>query len=125
MPKGALLHVHLDLTVNAHSLLRLALLHKPIHIQTSEVITSANLSSVVPTIEPLSPDFKADAFSLTDPNYVPDSWVPLQCARELFNKDLGGPEGFDTWLTNHMIINARSAYVTHNNNAQVWNTACL
>lgn len=125
MPKGALLHVHLELTVDAHSLLRLALPHRSIHIRSPEVITSVNLSSVVPEIKPLDPDFKAEVFSLTDPTYIPASWAPLHCARELFNKDLGGSRGFDKWVTNHMVINASTAYVTHNNNKRVWYTVCF
>lgn len=119
MPKGALLHVHLDLAVDARSLLRLALLHRSIHIRSPEVITSVNLPSVVPEVKPLDPDFKAESFSLTDSTYIPDSWAPLHRARELFSKDLGGSQGFDKWVTDHMVINASAAYVTHNNNNRV------
>ncbi|KAI6036488.1 Metallo-dependent hydrolase [Pisolithus microcarpus] len=120
MPKGALLHVHLDLTVSPHTLLRFALQYSSFHIRSSEVVTCLNVSSVVPEIRPLAPDFPAEASSLTDACYPPMSWVPLCQARELFNEALGGPEGFDRWVTGHMSINPSTAYVTHNNNIRIW-----
>ncbi|KAL4067730.1 hypothetical protein J3A83DRAFT_4253973 [Scleroderma citrinum] len=120
MPKGALLHVHLELTVDAHFLIRLALPHTSIHIRSPEVITSANMSSVVPEIKPLDPDFEAEASSLTDPDYIPGSWIPLHRARELFDQGLGSSQGFDIWITSHMVITANAAYVTHNNNHRIW-----
>lgn len=120
MPKGALLHVHLDLTVSPHTLLSFALQYSAFHIRSSEVVTSLNISSVVPEIRPFAPDFPAEASSLTDACYPPMSWVPLRRARELFNETLGGPEGFDRWVTGHMSINPSTAYVTHNNNIRIW-----
>ncbi|KAG6334773.1 hypothetical protein ID866_4325 [Astraeus odoratus] len=120
MPKGALLHVHLDLTVNAPFLLRLALEYPSIHIRTPAVVTPDNASSIVPEIKPLDSDFVAKASSLTDVLYSPGAWVPLHEAREQFSPALGGPEGFDTWVTGHMSINCTAAYETHNNYIRIW-----
>ncbi|KIJ69088.1 hypothetical protein HYDPIDRAFT_23945 [Hydnomerulius pinastri MD-312] len=120
MPKGALLHAHLDLTVDAKTLLDLALPHRAIHIRSPEVLTSSNMQSTEPELRPLSPDYTTGASSLTDPSYPSMSWVPLQEARKNFDKSLGGPEGFDNWLVNKMSINPSEAYVTHNNNIRIW-----
>ncbi|KAI6045539.1 Metallo-dependent hydrolase [Pisolithus marmoratus] len=120
MPKGALLHAHLDLTVSPSNLLRFALQYPTFHIRTSEVITSLNISSIVPEIRPLTPDFPTEACSLTDANYPPMSWVLLSQARERFDETLGGPEGFDGWVTGHLSIDPCTAYVTHNNNIRIW-----
>ncbi|KAI6028501.1 Metallo-dependent hydrolase [Pisolithus orientalis] len=120
MPKGALLHAHLDLTVDPYTLLHFALRYPSFHIRSSEVITSSNISSIVPEIRPLAPDFPAEASSLTDPSYPPMSWVPFSRARERFDEAFGGPEGFDRWVTGYMSINPSAAYVTHNNNIRIW-----
>ncbi|KAF9227808.1 Metallo-dependent hydrolase [Gyrodon lividus] len=120
MPKGALLHVHLDLTVGAKTLLEMALQHPSIHISSSEVITSSNMSFIEPKLKPLAPNFIANATSLTDPSYHPNTWVPLSVAREKFHATLGGPGGFHTWLISKMSINPSDAYVTHNNNIRIW-----
>lgn len=119
MPKGALLHVHLDLTVGARTLLDIALRHPAIHISSPELITSANMAFVRPNMWPIPLKSIASVASLTDPAYSPNTWVPLATARERFDPTLGGPDGFDRWLISKMSINPSDAYITHNNNIRV------
>ncbi|KAF8559676.1 Metallo-dependent hydrolase [Imleria badia] len=116
MPKGALLHTHLDLTVGARTLLDIALRHPAIHISAPEWITSANMAFIQPNLRPITTNSNASVTSLTDPAYHPDAWVPLATARERFDAPLGGPDGFDRWLISKMSINPSDAYITHNNN---------
>jgi len=33
---------------------------------------------------------------------------------------MGGPDGFDKWLTESMSISSVAAYDTHNNNIKIW-----
>jgi adenosine deaminase CECR1 len=120
MPKGALLHAHLDLTVGAKTLLDIALRYPAVHVSSPECITPANMVSIQPNLRPITANQNAAVTSLTDRAYRPDSWIPLAVARERFDPALGGPEGFDRWLTSKMSINPSDAYITHNNNIRIW-----
>ncbi|OAX42024.1 adenosine deaminase-related growth [Rhizopogon vinicolor AM-OR11-026] len=120
MPKGALLHVHLDLTINGTTLLALALQHPSIHIRASQQITPASIKSVDIEFRPLPPNFVHRCISLCLPTYKPDEWVPLRRAREQFDAALGGTQGFDRWIASCLTINPSDAYVTHNDNIRIW-----
>ena len=119
MPKGALLHAHLDATVNAEVLIQLALQHPNIHVRTSERLTTANVGSVLPEFRALA-SAKYSPLSLTAESYQPGTWVPLLRVREGFPSDLGGPSGFDRWLVRVMTISPSEAYKTHNTTAKVY-----
>lgn len=119
MPKGALLHAHLGLTIGAKTLLDIALRHPAIHIAVPKSITSSNMAFMQPDLKPIHTNSNASVSSLTDPGYHPNTWVPLATARERFDAALGGPDGFDRWLISKMTINPSDAYITHNNNIRV------
>jgi adenosine deaminase CECR1 len=114
MPKGALLHIHLDATVDANVLFRMALCYPLMHVRTQAVITSSNIVDALPEFMPLAaPEDSVDC-SLTHQSYTPGAWVPLSVARERFDPAMGGPEGFDKWVIGSMTINPSEAHVTHN-----------
>jgi adenosine deaminase CECR1 len=115
MPKGALLHAHFDATVNASYLLEMALKEHAIHVRTPEPLTAQNIGSILPEFEPLPAEFYnfADT-SLTSSAYVGNTWVNIARARETFDLALGGPEGFDKWVIDAMMIRPAEAYGTHN-----------
>lgn len=114
MPKGALLHAHLDATVNAKFLWQLALKQPALHVRVPRVLNTSTLSSTLPEFRALPREQFSDVSSLTDGAYEPGFWVALQTARETFDVDLGGPEGFDNWAIGSMMINPTEAYNTHN-----------
>ena len=117
MPKGGLLHAHLDATVSARVLLQIALKYPAIHVRTAERLTSDTLKTVLPEFWPLRrPEWTA-LTSLTSDAYVPGSWVPLANARKTFA--FGGPEGFDEWVVAALTINPSEAYGTHDTTAKV------
>ncbi|EGN95555.1 hypothetical protein SERLA73DRAFT_113169 [Serpula lacrymans var. lacrymans S7.3] len=119
MPKGALLHAHLDVTVNASTLLKLALQQSAIHIRVpTPVSIGVPLSAIVPDFSVQHHDFHAEFLSLCDVSYVPNAWVSLRKAREMFSPTLGGPDGFEQWIIGALSINATEAYLTHNTNAK-------
>ncbi|ESK83975.1 cecr1 family adenosine [Moniliophthora roreri MCA 2997] len=123
MPKGALLHAHLDGTVNVKFLLKLAVKQPAIHVRATERLRSQNLTSVLPEFKALSQNEYPEAqnlVGLTDESYQPGSWVPIQKARELFGLELGGPEGFDRWVTRWLTIEPSEAYGTHNTSTKIW-----
>nr|VWP00298.1 Inositol-pentakisphosphate 2-kinase (EC (Inositol-1,3,4,5,6-pentakisphosphate 2-kinase) (Ins(1,3,4,5,6)P5 2-kinase) (InsP5 2-kinase) [Ganoderma boninense] len=120
MPKGGLLHLHLGMVVRADKLLKLGLQYPAMHVRVSAPLTTETLGTVQPTFRALPPELWTAHPSLTDALYVPGSWVPLQSARNNFSKALGGPAGFDRWVTDWMVINPSEAYGTHNSPDKIW-----
>ncbi|KAF9448874.1 Metallo-dependent hydrolase [Macrolepiota fuliginosa MF-IS2] len=115
MPKGALLHAHLDATVNVSLLYELALKEQAIHVRIPEQLTAANIGSVLPEFRGLpAKSYGLDGISLTSSAYTPNTWVNIARARETFDTSLGGPEGFDKWVLDAMTIRPDEAYGTHN-----------
>lgn len=116
MPKGALLHAHLDATVNAEFLYKKAFDFPEIHVRAPEVITTENKSYIIPQFLAIPEGTKSVEFgtvSVSDSSYQPNTWVPFQQARQEFSQALGGPEGFDKWTIGSMTINPTEAYETH------------
>ncbi|KAF8891209.1 hypothetical protein BD779DRAFT_1670856 [Infundibulicybe gibba] len=123
MPKGALLHSHLDATVNAEFLLKLALAQPALHVRVTQPLSPGNLRgsmAVLPEFRALPQESFSDASSLTDHDYVPGTWVSMQRARGTFDPNLGGPEGFDKWTVGSMTIHPLEAYGTHNTISKIW-----
>ena len=112
MPKGALLHAHLDATVDKAYLLELALKEPFLHVRTSCVVTAANSTATVPEFRAFKEAQPCQSASVTDPGYPADGWIPLRQARESFSP--GGPDAFDKWVLGAMTINPAEAYGTHN-----------
>lgn len=119
MPKGALLHSHLDATVNARVLLNIAIKHPAIHVRTSIRLTGETINTVLPEFRPLPQDEWTSLGNLTDSVYEPGQWVPLLNARSAFDSGLGGTAGFDEWAVRALTINPTEAYHTHNTTAKV------
>lgn len=117
MPKGGLLHVHLDAAVNVEVLMRLVEQHPVFYVSVDEVLAEGTLSSTLPRFEVLPEGTRCQA-SLTDESYILGSWVPYLYARETFS--LGGPKGFDTWVKASMTINPQEAYTTYNSSLKIW-----
>lgn len=111
-PKGAILHCHLDATVDQAFLLKTALSHRPLHMRVPKALSPSNLKSNLPEFRALPPNEYSTAKSLD--SVEPGQWVPLIAARDNFDQALGGPEGFDRWVIGSMTINPAEAYGTHN-----------
>ncbi|KAJ3801503.1 hypothetical protein GGU11DRAFT_769377 [Lentinula aff. detonsa] len=121
MPKGGLLHAHLDATVNVSFLLKAAMNYPAVHVRASTALNATNIGSVLPEMSVLPQQLRTSSdITLTDHNYIPDTWVPMVKARESFDSQLGGPEGFDRWITAALTINPTEAYVTHNTVTKIW-----
>jgi adenosine deaminase CECR1 len=114
MPKGALLHVHLEATLNAEVLLRLALQQPAIHVSAAMPIDASTFMFPLPQFKAFPEDYVSDGPGLTDPSYVGNSWVPIRKARDTFDQNLGGPAAFDAWVTKALTINLDDAYETYN-----------
>ena len=119
MPKGGLLHAHLDATVRVDVLLKLALEHPAIHVRAPGELFATNFKAVLPEFQALPKAEWTTIASLTDTKYPPGSWVPLRNARANFAQALRGPEGFDKWVFGALMIDPSEAYGTHNTTAKV------
>jgi hypothetical protein len=119
MPKGALLHAHLDATVNAPILLKLALEQPLMHIRVAQRLDAHTIASTLPDMSPVPEAESTSVLSLTDESYVPGDWVQMARARRIFASELGGGAGFDDWIIRSMMIRPSEAYGTHNTPAKV------
>ena len=123
MPKGALLHGHLDACVDKAKLLALAYEYPQMHIRVARGVTPERMADQLPTFAPLAiSPFAAGSnagLSATQ-GYVGDTWVPLSEARKAFDPALGGPEGFDKWILDTQMVNPGEAYGTHNSLKEIW-----
>ena len=119
MPKGGLLHAHLDATVRADVLLGLAMKQPAIHVRASRHLSAGTFKTVLPEFRALPQAQWTQRSSITDPSYEPNAWVPIQNARNNFSDALGGPAGFDRWVIGALMIEPAEAYGTHNSTAKV------
>ncbi|KAG8731679.1 hypothetical protein FRC10_001582 [Ceratobasidium sp. 414] len=118
MPKGALLHGHMDAMYDASFLYQLALEYPNMHVRMPTHITPTS-PLPVPYFEALPPEMSAlhkHEPSPTSPDYKPGTWAPLTRARQEFS--LGGPEAFDKWIVDSMMINPGEAYAEFNTSAK-------
>ena len=121
MPKGGLLHSHLDATVDTRYLLNLGLNQRAMHVRAIKRVTASNLQSVLPEFLALPEHmYSKDKNGLTHEKYVPNSWIQLRIARETFDASLGGPTGFDDWVNSALTIDPSEAYGTHNTVTKAW-----
>ncbi len=121
MPKGALLHAHLDATVNAEILLKLALNQPYLYVRTTGRLTEANISTLLPEFTALRTAHTNGVVpsSVTDASYSHGVWLPIQSARENFDSTLGGPLAFDKWVIGTLTVSPAEAYQTHNTTTKV------
>ncbi|RDX47025.1 Metallo-dependent hydrolase [Lentinus brumalis] len=120
MPKGGLLHAHLDATVRADVLLELAMKQPAIHVRAPGKLSAGNFKTVLPEFRALPQAQWTQIPSITDPSYEPNTWVPIKNARGNFSDALGGPAGFDRWVVGALMIEPAEAYGTHNSTAKIW-----
>ncbi|KAG8971485.1 hypothetical protein FRC05_011058 [Tulasnella sp. 425] len=120
LPKGALLHAHMDATCDAEFLLRTASEEPQMHVRTSVQITPKTIGSTTPEFRAMPVDFKASSYlSVTSSDYEGGAWIAMQVARENFSAELGSAEGFDNWVLAAMRIDPEEAYVKYNTSKKV------
>ena len=122
MPKGALLHAHLDATVDVNFMLNRTLEQEALYVRTPAPLTALSpTANVIPEISPFpKSEVKLSAIqSLTDASYDGE-WIPVKIARESFSPELGGQEGFEKWFVALTTINLAEAYGTHETVTKVY-----
>lgn len=121
MPKGGLLHGHLDAMVDNSFLLKLGLSLENLYISSPSVLTPENIKTILPTFKYLPPEQRSPNDTLSGPDYVLGTWIVAKSARDNFDVALGGAEGFDAWILGWIGINPNEAYQTHNSVLRVSN----
>lgn len=121
LPKGALLHAHMDATCDAEFLLRTASEEPQMHVRTAVQITPETIGSTMPEFRAMPIDFKASSYpSVTSSDYEGGAWIAIKVARENFSAVLGGAEGFDNWVLAAMRVDPEEAYVKYNTSKKIW-----
>ncbi|KAK1749941.1 adenosine deaminase-related growth factor [Echria macrotheca] len=117
MPKGALLHAHLNAMVDVDYLLDLTLSTPGMHISSSAPLTSpsalTNASLSIRFRNPL-----ASVPSLYEESYVSNSYVPLTHAADTFPS--GGRAGFVAWFKSRCVLSSTDAAEQHHGQDAIW-----
>lgn len=118
MPKGALLHCHLEAMVDQDWLFREALETEGMHISAPEPLhTKEARTSVLFSFHYKSSQPPSDA-SIWTSKYVADSPVPMKAAADGFPD--GGREAFITWLCSRCSISPKESISHHHGTCSIW-----
>ncbi|KAI0134205.1 adenosine/AMP deaminase [Xylariales sp. AK1849] len=117
MPKGALLHAHMDAMVDFKFLLDVLLKEPGIHIMSDRPLSSPNALAVAP----LTFRFRKTALTEGDiwsENYTPDTLILLTQAADAFPD--GGRDGFFNWLYSRCTLSRTDAVAQHHGVDEIW-----
>ena len=118
MPKGALLHCHLEATLDMEWLVREALATEGMHVAApTSLHTSVKRTNAAIEFDWTRKRSKP-AQSLWRESYEPHALVPVQQAAETFPE--GGEEGFIKWLVSKMTITSEESVEHHTGVHTVW-----
>ena len=125
MPKGALLHAHLDAMMDTSFLIDQIFVQKGMHLIASEPLTSEKaLKHASVQFRFVSSSFSSEK-SVWDASYTPNAPVPVpSTARDFPN---GGETGFRAWLTERCTITAEESLCHHHGGDAIWRkfTSCF
>ncbi|KAI5476505.1 hypothetical protein MNV49_007684 [Pseudohyphozyma bogoriensis] len=114
MPKGAILHCHLDAMNDPFALLRLAFAHPTLAISATAPLTSPTATIAFHTVPLTSPHLQSPATSIYTEAYIPGTILPAAGVRAAFP---GGPAAFDDFVVKFITVTPESATWTP---AEVW-----
>ncbi|KAL7273666.1 hypothetical protein RUND412_003462 [Rhizina undulata] len=128
LPKGALLHAHLEAMVDMDFLLNLILKTPGMYIISSEPLTTAralNSAAIGFTFIPVASSYSESIYS---PSYRPDTPIPVSRAAESFpesyfatNDSSGDPQSrFFAWLQSRITITPEESLRQHEGINKIW-----
>ena len=125
MPKGALLHCHLEAMVDLGWLIDQVFSVKGMHVQADAPLSTVEARDTAPvTFQWLSS--QADVVtSIWDDSYPGSRLVPVEQAADSFPN--GGRDGFTAWLRSRMTITPEESLKHHHGPNHVWRkfTSCF
>ncbi|KAL8813335.1 MAG: hypothetical protein Q9223_000172 [Gallowayella weberi] len=118
MPKGALLHAHLDAMIDADFLVDRVLATEGMVIQASQPLRTAEARKQASVSFQYSKSSDFTASSIWADNYQPQQLVPAKVAADSFPH--GGREGFTAWVVERSTITADESLNHHHGLDAVW-----
>jgi len=118
MPKGALLHCHLDAMVDQHWLFNEALETEGIHIGASGSLESSADRETQNIFFRFLKTSPASEISLWSGKCKEGTLVPIKTAAETFPD--GGKEGFINWIVSRCTISAEESLHHHHGPDSIW-----
>ncbi len=118
MPKGALLHAHMDAMVDVDWLLDQALSTPGMHFYASEPLTTPKALKCATALFVYSPSSPQQSTNVWDAQYTPSTRVPAARAAESFPD--GGRKGFVAWLKDRCTITAGESLAHQDGPNAIW-----
>ncbi|EFQ97319.1 hypothetical protein MGYG_00359 [Nannizzia gypsea CBS 118893] len=122
MPKGALLHVHLEAMVDLDVLINQVLSLPGIHIASDQPLIAGALQLSPLRLQyfskPQNVGSGSDATSIWSSTYKPQLFIPVKEAAEKFPG--GGVKGFRDWLKGRCTIEKETSLSHHHGCAAIW-----
>ncbi len=118
MPKGALLHCHLEAMVSLEWLVQEAFDTEGMHIQSATALSTAEARLQAPFYFSYKPSSPTVEQSIWDAEYNSNAPIPISQAAESFPD--GGRAGFVKWLISRCSITPEEALKQHQGPNQIW-----
>ena len=118
MPKGALLHCHLEAMVDLDWALDEAFATEGIHITSPQNLSTANARLKAPFSFTYAKTRNADNPSIWSEFYLPDTPIPLSIAAESFPET--GRQGFLKWVKSRCTITDEEHLKHHEGPNEIW-----
>ncbi|KAL1302798.1 hypothetical protein AAFC00_003139 [Neodothiora populina] len=118
MPKGALLHCHLEAMVDLDWLMEHAFSLGGIHVQADAPLDTEMSQSLTPFKFKWLKNSRNSDVSIWSSSYVPGTYVPITHVADSFPG--GGTEGFKLWLRARSTITHEESLAHHHGPNDVW-----
>lgn len=118
MPKGSLLHAHMDAMVNVEWLLEKALATEGMHLRAEEPLCTPSALETAEIAFTFAKSMPEADQQLWSPQYKPSTLVPLTAAAESFPN--GGKSGFLAWLKDRCTITPHESLSHQQGPNSVW-----
>jgi adenosine deaminase CECR1 len=117
MPKGALLHAHLDAMVDFHFLLDVLIKTPGVHMMADRPLTSENALSTAKLIFRFRRVEQKEG-NIWHDDYKPETLIRLTKAADEFPN--GGRQGFLKWLHSRCVLSQTDAVAQHHGVDEIW-----
>lgn len=118
MPKGSLLHAHMDAMVEFDYLIRELLTLPGIHVMSDRPLTSTTAKEDAALSFRFRKDVQGQKASVWDEGYEPGSFLLLTEVAESYPD--GGTEGFITWLKSRCMLSSDDSHEHHHGVDAIW-----
>lgn len=119
MPKGSLLHAHLDAMFDVDFLIDQAFSTPGIHMSAPHPLLTPKDYEIAPVVFQFSSqDAPNDQPAIWSAGYKPSSWIPIRQAASSYPK--GGEAGFREWLRSRCMLMPEHSYYHYHGVDAIW-----